>query len=373
MPAVPGAPPTPVGGPGTDDAGDMDKLTGSPLRNLTSILVFMVVVVALSTGAYVVAGWSFGDALYMVLLTIYTVGYGEVHAIDTPYLHLVTVGTMVLGCTGMILVTGTLVQVLTFSQISQLLGGNRVKADINRLKDHAIICGFGRIGLMLARDLAAGGVAFVVLERDEARLGEARALGYLCWQGDATDEAALMAVGIDRARVLATVLPDDAANVFITLSARSLNPTLRIIARGEAPSTETKLLQAGAQKVVLPTHIGAERIAELILFPETARFIRDSEKMRDFERVLTEMGMDLEVVVAAPGSAMVGQTIQDLEKRAKGALFVVQINRGGGEVVPRPPGGLTIEAGDGLVVIGRGGGAFTAALAAAPERVRAGR
>jgi len=351
----------------------MDRLTGSPLRNLTSIIIFMLVVASLSTAAYMSAGWSFSDALYMVLLTVYTVGYGEVRPINTPFLHMVTMGTIVLGCTGMIMVTGALVQVFTFSQIQQLLGENRVKTDIHRLKGHVIICGFGRIGVMLAKDLSAGGSAFVVLERDEARLTQARELGYLCWQGDATDESALLAVGVERARLLATVLPNDAANVFITLSARSLNPALQIIARGEEPSTESKLIQAGANKVVLPTHIGAERIAEMILFPETARFIRGSERMLDFEKVLRDLGLEMEVVVAAEKTAVVGTSIEDLESRAKGAFFVVQINRREGETVTRPPGDLRIEAGDGLVVVGRSGSRVNTLFTAPAERPRAGR
>jgi Trk K+ transport system NAD-binding subunit len=351
----------------------MNRLTGSPLRNLTSIIIFMVTVVILATLAYMSAGWSLSDALYMVLLTVYTVGYGEVRPINTPFLHAVTVGLIVLGCTGMILVTGALVQVLTFSQIQQLLGANRVKTDINRLNGHVIVCGFGRIGVMLAKELSAGRADFVVLEREEGRLAEARALGYLCWQGDATDEAALVAVGVERARILATVLPNDAANVFITLSARSLNPKLQIIARGEAPSTETKLIQAGANKVVLPTHIGAERIAEIILFPETARFIRGSERMRDFEKVLRDLGLEMEVAVAAEQTAVAGMTIEQLESRAQGAFFVVQINRRDGETVTRPPGDLKIEAGDGLVVVGRSGGRVNAIFTAPAQRPRAGR
>jgi voltage-gated potassium channel Kch len=346
---------------------------GSPLRNLISIVAFMLTVAALATVAYMSAGWSFSDAIYMELLTIYTVGYGEVRPINTPFLHTVTISTIVLGCTGMILVTGALVQVFTFSQIQQLLGANRVKSDINRLKNHVIVCGFGRIGVMLAKELAAGGSAFVVLEREETRLAQARNLGYLCWQGDATDEAALHAVGVQQARILATVLPDDAANVFITLSARSLNPRLQIIARGEAPTTESKLIQAGADKVVLPTHIGAERIAEMILFPETARFIRGSDRMRDFEKVLRDLGLEMEVAVAAEGTAVAGLTIAGLETLAKGAFFVVQINRRNGENVTRPPGDLRIEVGDGLVVVGRGRGKVTAVFAMPAERPRAGR
>ena len=143
------------------------NLLGSPGRALGSIVVFMLVVVALATAAFMGAGWSFADASYMVLLTVYTVGYGEVHPIDTPYLHAVTVGLMVLGCTGMILLTGALVQFLTITQLQNILGGRRVKAEIDRLENHVIVVGFGRIGLMLAKELSAGAARFVVLEQSE--------------------------------------------------------------------------------------------------------------------------------------------------------------------------------------------------------------
>jgi voltage-gated potassium channel Kch len=337
----------------------MNALARSPLRNLVIAVAFVLVVVGLATLAYMAAGWSFADAIYMVLLTVYTVGYGEVHPIASPYLHAVTVATMVFGCTGMILVTSVLVQALTASQIQQLLGSNRVKSDIEKLKGHVIVCGFGRIGVMLAKDLAAGGVAFVILERGDKRFAEARDLGYLAIQGDATDETVLVAA--------------DAANVFITLSARGLNRGLQVIARGEAPSTQSKLIQAGADKVVLPTHIGAERIAEMILFPETARFIRGSERMRDFEKVLRDLGLEMEVVVVRDGSAAAGATIADLEQRGKGAFFVVQINRHGGETVTRPPPGTLVTVGDGLVVVGRNGSNLNAIFTAPAARPRAGR
>jgi voltage-gated potassium channel Kch len=179
--------------------------------------------------------------------------------LDRPYLHFGTLGTVVLGCTGMILFTGAMVQVFTSFQIKQLLGLNRVKTDIDKLKDHVIVCGFGRIGFMLAKDLASGGLPFVILELRDKRFQEALDLDYLAMQVDATDETALIAAGVRQAKVLATVLPDDAANVFITLSARSLNPHLHIIARGEVPSTESKLIQAGADQVVLPTRARGER------------------------------------------------------------------------------------------------------------------
>jgi voltage-gated potassium channel len=330
------------------------RLLASPIRNLVFGVLYMLVVMALSVTAYVAAGWRFGDALYMVVITVYTVGYGETMPVDTPLLRTITVTLIVLGCTGMIFLTGALVQFITLNQLNQVLGLKRMNSQIDRLRDHVVVCGFGRIGVMLAQELQAGGIPIVILEQADAAVTLARDLGYLYIQCDATDEEALRAAGVSHAKTLATVLSNDAANVFITLSARSLNPRLEIIARGELPSTESKLLQAGANKVVLPAHIGAERIAELILYQQTAAFIRGSEKMKDFEKVLVSLGLDMEVVAAAPGSAVVGKTIEMVERQGGGSFFIVQLNRRGGEALARPAPTTVIESGDGLVLVGRG-------------------
>ena len=313
----------------------------------------MAGVMTLAPACYVGVGWSLGDALYMVIITVYTVGFNEVHPIDTVVLRTITLSTVVLGCTGVIFLTGALVQFITLNQINQILGLKRMSSQIDKLSGHVVICGFGRIGLMLAQELEAGGANFVVLEQEDAKVDQARSLGYLCIQADATDEAALRQAGIVRAGTLATVLPNDAANVFITLSGRSLNPKLEIIARGEASSTESKLLQAGANKVVQPTHIGAERIAELILYQDTAKLIRGTETMRNFEKVLLNLGLDMDVVAVAPDSRAAFQTIAAMEKLASGAFFIVQINRRDGEVLVQPEQDTRIEPGDGLVLIGR--------------------
>ena len=332
-----------------------DRLLGSPLRNLILGVLYMLAVMAGAIIAYCrLAGWSFGDALYMVIVTVYTVGYNEVHPVESPLLRAITMATIVLGCTGMIYLTGALVQFITLNQLNQIFGIKRMSHQIERLRGHVIVCCFGRIGMMLAQELHAGGAAFVVLEQAGEAAELARSLGYLCLHANATEAAALQSAGIHHARVLCTVLSNDAANVFITLTARKLNPGLEIIARGELPSTEGLLLQAGANNVVLPTHIGAERIAEMVLYQETARFIRGSDRMKDFEKVLLSLGLDIQVVVAAPKSAATGQTIEMIEQQGNGAFFVVQINRRDGEAITRPEGATVIRDGDGLVLVGRG-------------------
>lgn len=318
----------------------------------------MFVVSACATAAYMEKGWAFGDALYMVVLTVYTVGYGEVKPINTPELRVITIALIVTGCTGMIFLTGALIQLITASQLQQLFGVRRMQKEIDRLSDHVIICGYGRIGQMLARELQAGKCDFVIVERSDGRMNAARELGFLSLQGDATDEDVLRLAGISRARALATVLPDDAANVFITLSARSLNRELTIIARGEAASTEGKLIQAGADRVVLPTRIGAERMAELLLYAKLLSGI----KAGDLDRLggdLRRLGLEIEVVAAETGSQSVGATIGELEAVAAGAFLVVALERQNGEVLLQPSGNVAIHEGDGVAIVGRPGRAKT--------------
>jgi voltage-gated potassium channel len=351
----------------------MDNPLIHPSRNLIRGAAFMAIVWAATTLGYMRAGWNFQDSFYMVTLTVFTVGYGEVRPIDTPFLHWLTMATMAFGCTGMIFLSGALVQFMTLSPLQQLLGGRRMQAEVDKLENHIIVCGFGRIGVELAKALKDGRAPYVVVEREERRVAQARDAGHSCLQGDATNEETLLAAGISRARALATVLPNDAANVFITLSARSLNSKIEIIARGDAVSTERKLVHAGANKVVLPTHIGAERIAEILLFPETSRFIRESERMRELEKQLRNLGLVIEVVVAPENGALTGLTIEEIEQRTNSAFFIVQINRRDGDPITGPEKTTRVEPGDGVAVVGRSAQAINAMFAAPRGRTGSGR
>ena len=341
---------------------------GSPLRLLAGTIVYVAIVFMVSTFGYALAGWPPGDAAYMVLLTIYSVGYGEVRPIDTEFLRLWTTATIVLGCTGMIVLTGALVQVFTLFQFRRLLGLDRMQSEIERLSAHAIICGYGRIGVQLAKALTEARHPFLIVERDPAKAEDARAAGHLILVGEATHEDTLKQARIDRARVLASVLPDDAANVFITLSARNLNPRIQIIARGEMPGTENKLFHAGADKVVLPTHIGAERITELILFPATQSMLDDIQEVGTIKRNLNDFGLDLEVVTAGDQGALTGLSVGEAERRGNGAFFIVQIDRVGGQSIQHPGDDVRIEPGDLILLVVRGSRLSVGAIFNAPRR-----
>jgi voltage-gated potassium channel len=345
-----------------------NSVLGSPLRMLTGTLLFELTVFIISTLGFLLAGWPLGDASYMVLLTIFSVGYGEIRPVDTMFLRFWTSATIITGCTGMIIMTGALVQVFTLFQFRRLMGLDRMMTEIEKLDGHVIICGYGRIGVQLAKAMTEAKRPFLILERDHAKAEDAKAQGFLCMVGEATDEQTLKTAGIARAKVLASVLPDDAANVFITLSARNLNPEIEIIARGEAPTTENKLFHAGADKVVMPTHIGAERIVEMILYPATGSVLGDDGDMSTTRRNLHDLGLDLEVVEALPGGALTGETVGEAERRGNGAFFVVQVDRVSGQSIQHPGEDVTIEDGDRIMLVVRGsrlsaGAVFSAARA----------
>ena len=197
---------------------------------------------------------------------------------------------IVLGCTGMIFLTGALVQLITASQFQQLFGQRRMQSQIDRLSGHIIICGFGRIGRMLARQLDDGAAEFLILERSEERLAEIRGLGYAALRGR-RDRRGGPDGGRSRARALSRDRAAGRRGQRVHHAQRPQpQPHAQIIARGEQPSTERKLLQAGANRVVMPTHIGAERIAELLLYPEADRFLHGSQHKEDFARDLRLLG-----------------------------------------------------------------------------------
>jgi voltage-gated potassium channel len=314
----------------------------------------MALIMVIGALGYRIAGWNWSDAIYMVVISIFTVGYGEVRPIQEEGLRDFTMGLIVLGCFSVIFVSGAFVQVLLEGQIRNALGDRRMNAELKKLTHHTIICGFGRIGRMVAADLKAGQKPFVIMDKDPKRLASAREAGYIVYEGEATEESSLIEAGILRAKLLATVLPSDASNVFITLSARDLNPDLVIIARGEDPATERKLLQAGANRVVLPAHIGAERISHLILFPEAAELIDDETKSHHLKEELADLGLEMEEAVIPKYSPFIGRTVGDLETQHAGAFLIVALHRKQGGTELRPSRATLLAAGDGVVAMSRG-------------------
>ena len=222
-----------------------------------------------------------------------------------------------------------------------------MKRQISELHDNYIICGFGRMGQLLSHELQHHGRPVVVVEKDANLQTDATKRGFMMFVGNATEEDVLTAVGIERAKCLVSALPSDAENVFITLTARNLNPKLQIISRAELQSTEKKLRQAGASRVVMPTVVGARQMARMITHPATADLM-DLVAQSGFE------DLELDEIAISQAPSLAGITLKQTEAWRKHKLLVVAVKRIDGQYSFNPNGGDSFEAGDIVVVMGHG-------------------
>ncbi len=321
-------------------------------RVLTGVMLFIMTIVIATVG-YIILGWSLLDALYQVIITVFGVGFGEVNPINTPHLRVFTMLVIVAGTSSVVYAVGGLVQAITEGEINRALGVRRMIRSIETLSQHVVICGFGRMGQILAREMAEARQPFVVIDNSGDRIAEAQELGYLVLVGNATEDDVLELAGIQRAKFLATVLPDDAANVFITLTARGINPALIILARGEYPTTERKLRLAGANHVVLPATIGALRIAHMITHPTTLDFLDRNDGGNTLNELLAKIDLQIEELAITSESPMIGHLIKDLEVSVNSAFIIVALRREDGATLTSPEGKVIIQEGDTLIVLGR--------------------
>ncbi|PZD73499.1 Voltage-gated potassium channel Kch [Acaryochloris thomasi RCC1774] len=323
-------------------------------RIWTGIALFALTIIVAVIG-YIALGWTFSDAVYMVVITIFGVGYGEVEPLDTTAERIFTIFVIVAGTSSVIYIVGGFVQMVTEGELNRAFDTQRKSRTIAKLNDHVIVCGFGRIGRVLAQQLDEAKQAFIVLDNNPERVAMAETRGYLVHTGSASDEACLQDVGIERAKFLATVLPDDATNVFITLTAHELNPELLILARGESITTEKKLRLAGADHVVLPSSVSGHRIANLITQPTALDVLAQNNERTALNELLTQIDLQMEELEVKKNSRLLGRTIGEVEVRAKGAFIVVALRQLDGETINRPGVSLSLNVGDVLVLLGHEG------------------
>jgi voltage-gated potassium channel len=220
---------------------------------------------------------------------------------------------------------------------------------MDELKRHTIICGFGRIGQTIARELLKAGQPFLILDKDADRIAQSEALGYITLEGDAGDEDVLNRAHIDSARNLAAVLPNDMVNVFITLTARNMNPALRIIARAENPATEKKLRQAGANDIILPAFAGGMQIAHRIVRPSLLGVLDDDTSF--LKNDLQELGVEIGETVVDAASHLAGQTLGTFIEGVKGRCLVLAIRHADGTSSQHPAPHAPLVAGDRIISI----------------------
>ena len=318
----------------------------SPVERLRlgGIVLAVIVVVAI-LGYRFLGGYEWAEAVWMVAVTITSVGYGE-RSTQPWYMQLFTVAVVLLGISAAGYTFGGFLQLLLAGELEDVMGHRLMKQQIDRLSGHTIICGFGRIGRTLADDMTRHQQKFVIIEQNEENLAAARDAGYLCLHGDATEDEMLLAAGCHRAKALITGLPNDAANVFITLTARNLNRDLLIVARAGHGSSERKLRQAGADKVVLPSSIGAQLMSRMIMRPTTA----------DLMELVAEQGnlnVQLDEMRVGEVCQLLGKSIRDTNAHSQFRLLVLAIKQSSGKMIFNPEADYKLERDDIIILMGK--------------------
>ena len=314
-------------------------------RHLTIsvVLAFLITVIG-TVGYMMVEGWDFMDALYMTVITISTVGYSEVRQVDAAG-RIFTIFIVVTGVGFSLYVAGAVVQFMVEGQIRKIMGRRRLDQKLKRLKNHYIICGYGRIGRVLVRNLRRKFSNVVIVDNNPDLVTNMEEDGVLYVEGDATEEATLIKAGIDNAKGLVSVLATDTDNVFLVLTARQLNPQLDIIARAGTDRSKDKLKAAGATTVESPYEMGALRMVQRILRPKVTSFL-------DFALSTKRKDILMEELSVGRDSQLANLTLKDSGIRQRYNLIVIAIEKSTGEMLFNPSFEARIEVEDTLIAVG---------------------
>ena len=317
-------------------------------RHLIISLIMAFAIMAAGTAGYmIIERWDFLDSLYMTMITISTVGYMEVHPTSVAG-RWYTIGLVFFGVGFTLYVAGALVQFMVEGRIRRLMGRSRKDRQIKRLKEHHIICGYGRIGRVLVEKLREKPLPVVVIEKSPDLVPVMDKDGILYISGEATDEANLQKAGIDRAKGLVAALADDTNNVFLTLTARMLNPKLFIVARASKNAVKRKLEAAGADRVQSPYEMGAASMADRIIRPTVTNFLNlaFADNRRDIQ---------MEEIPVAKTSRLANTQLKDSGIRQSFNLIIIAIKQPDGEMSFNPPFDALIRADDTLIAVGEAG------------------
>jgi len=306
-------------------------------------IVLMAVLAAIAFGTvafHLIEGWSILDSLYVTVQTVTTVGFGDIVP-GTVLGRLFATVFMMVGVGIVLYALTSTVQSIVHSELFARYGHSR---KMSKLRDHFIICGAGRVGSHLIRSLRAVDGVFIVIESDQHKCETLTDMGIAVLVRDATLEETLIEAGVEYARGLASCLPDDADNVYVVLTARDLNPNIHIVARAAEEQAESKLIRAGANRVVAPTIIGGHRMAMALTKPAVGDFL-DSITANHLELGFEQLEVD-------PISRLVGRKLSETVIRSELNIVIVSIRRNDGQIIFNPSGETKIESGDMLIAIG---------------------
>jgi voltage-gated potassium channel len=310
-----------------------------------SILAIASLLIIGTTGFSLIEGWRVFDSFYMTVVTLSTVGFQEVH----PLSDLGREFAIILIFMGVGVATAVLPRLAGHILERQMLWIFKHGDDqrmIDKLTNHTILCGYGKLCQVVARELKEAKVDFVVIDREEALAEEARQGGFLVVKGDATTDATLLAAGIKQASRLVALMPSHSDNVYTIMSARELNPNLFVMSRAEDENGERRLLRAGANRIISPYRLGGQKVASGLLKPYVTEFL-------DLAADKSGSGLCIEELKISEGSPLAGATLEKSELRQKTNIMIAALISKGGSMTVNPTGETVIEAGDTLIGLGR--------------------
>ena len=319
--------------------------TLAALRLLVApVIVLMMLLTGGTLGYRVVGGWDWLDALYMTVITITTVGFHEVQPLGATG-RLFTMALALGGVFTAFYAAGAFIRAVVTGEIRTVFGRQRMESQLAHLRDHMVVCGFGRMGQLVCEEFSATKIPFVVIDRDPSVLQDFSMPHGIPLSGEATNDEVLKRAGVERARALVTAAASDADNLYIAMSAHFINPDLFIVARAESEGAERKLLRAGASRVISPYAIGGHRVAQAVLRPNAMDFIELATRSAHLELQIEEIGLET-------GSTLLGASLKDSPIKSELGIIIVAIKRPDGHMMFNPVPEAMLRKGDVLIALG---------------------
>ena len=309
-----------------------------------ALIILLTIILIGTFGFHFIEGWSLVDSFYVCIATLSTVGYGD-FAPETTAGKFFTIFIIIFGVGTMFYSLVLMAETFIEARVRNLLGRGKLEKIIKKMNNHYIICGGGRIGFLICRELMAGKMPCVVIDNNPDVIQKARDEGFICFKGDATQDKILIEAGIKRAKGIVCVLPSDAENLYVILTAKELNQNIYIMARSEEEESEHRLLRAGADRVMSPYTLGGVRMAMAILRPAMLDFIEISTRGQSLE-------LRMEEVSVCKGSPFISQSLEDSGIRKRYGLIIVAVKKDSGKMIFNPMANYIIEEGDRLIAMG---------------------
>jgi voltage-gated potassium channel len=316
-----------------------------PTKNLKIALLGLFLLFIIGTlGFHIIEGWSFSDSLYTTVITLSTVGYGDFYP-HTETGRMFTVILVIFGVGTMLYTVVLFTETMVESRFRLILGRGRLEKMLKKMNNHYIICGCGRIGYLICKELSAEKVDFVVIDNNPEAIQKIEEEGFVYYRGDAAQDKTLIETGIKRAKGIVCTLPTDPQNLYVILTAKELNPDIYVLSRSEEMESEHRLLRAGADRVISPYTLGGMRMAMAITKPAMLDFIELTTRRQSLELRMEELAI-------CEGSPFIDKSLEASEIRQHYGLIIVAVKKDSGQMIFNPMANYVISQGDKLIALG---------------------